>query len=275
GKVYHLKVHEVPDAGRTAKGVPIVNVINIQPDETVTTLMRIKDFSAANFLFFTTRLGRVKRVNLSQFQSVRASGLIAIGLEPADELAWVRMTNGDQDVILITEKGQAIRFHETDARAMGRPAAGVTGIRLAPKDRVIAFEVCGEDCDVLVIAARGLGKRTQTSLYPRQGRGGKGVQAMKLTSRTGDIVAAGMVKQDDTVMMMSNTGIVIRIPASQISRIGRATQGVTLMRLGENEQVVTMTIIEPKDESPDPMNALDGMNEHELSPASVNGTSPE
>jgi len=274
GKVYHLKVHEVPDAGRTAKGVPIVNVINIQPDETVTTLMRIKDFSSANFLFFTTRLGRVKRVNLSQFKSVRSSGLIAIGLEEPDELAWVRMTNGDEDVILITQKGQAIRFRETDARAMGRPAAGVSGIRLAPKDSVIAFEVCGTNCDVLVVAAKGLGKRTQSSLYPRQKRGGKGVQAMKLTSRTGDIVAAGMVKQDDTVMMMSNSGIVIRIPASQISRIGRSTQGVTLMRLGENEQVVTMTIIEPKDETPHPLQALDGINDSEPSPVSTNGTGP-
>jgi len=149
GKVYHLKVHELPDSGRTAKGVPIVNLMNIQPDETVTTMLRIKDFSSATYLFFTTKLGRVKRATLDQFQSVRSSGLIAIGLEQRDELAWVRMTGGADDIVLVTEQGQAIRFHESDARAMGRPAAGVIGIRLAPKDLVISSEV------VLPASARG------------------------------------------------------------------------------------------------------------------------
>ena len=276
GKVYHLKVHELPDAGRTAKGVPIVNLINIQPDETVTTLMRIKDFSSAKHLFFTTRLGRVKRVNLDQFQSVRSSGLIAIGLETGDELAWVRMTNGDEDVMLITEQGQAIRFKETDARAMGRPAAGVIGIRLDSKDRIIAFDVVKENRDVLLVAAKGLGKRTAVSQYPVQGRGGKGVTAMRLTPRTGLIVAAGMVTPEETVMMMSTSGIVIRIPASQISRIGRTTQGVTLMRLSDQEQVASMTIIEEKTESDayglDSLASLNGETSEKI-PA-TNGAKP-
>ncbi len=271
GKVYQLKVHELPDAGRTAKGVPIVNLMNIQPDETVTTMLRVKDFSSANYLFFTTRLGRVKRVNLDQFQSVRSSGLIAIGLEPGDELAWVRMTSGRDDVVLVTQGGQAIRFHETDARAMGRPAAGVSGIRLAPKDRVIAFEVVIPEHDLFIVAAKGLGKRTQTDQYPVQGRGGKGVTAMKLTERTGPIVAAGMVNSEQAVMMMNTAGIVIRIPAAQIPCIGRATQGVTLMRMAPAEQVVTMTIVEKKDEADD---ALPGLNGHGLELTGANGSKP-
>ncbi|MGH2559000.1 MAG: DNA gyrase subunit A [Thermomicrobiales bacterium] len=246
GKVYQIKVHELPDASRTAKGLPIINVINMQPDETVTTLMRVEDFSSAKYLFFTTRLGRVKRTNLDQFRSVRSSGLIAIGIEEGDELAWVRMTSGSDNVVLITENGQAIHFKETDVRPMGRPAAGVIGIRLGPSDRVIAFEVARPGADLLVVSARGLGKRTAIAQYRSQGRGGKGVQAMKLTAKTGKIVAAGMADAEDTVMLMNSGGHVIRMPAAQISRIGRTTQGVTLMRLGPKEQVASMTIVEPK-----------------------------
>lgn len=249
GKVYQVKVHELPDAGRTAKGLPIINVINMQPDETVTTLLRIDDFTSANYLFFATRQGTVKRVSLDQFQSVRSSGLIAITLDAGDELAWVKMTSGKDDVILVTQHGQAIRFKETDVRAMGRPAAGVIGIRLGSSDRVIAFEVIEPGGDLLVVAANGLGKRTSVDQYPSQGRGGKGVTAMKLSPKTGDIVAAGMVRPEQTVVMLSTGGQVIRIPASQISRIGRATQGVTLMRLGAKETVASMTVVDPKSET--------------------------
>jgi DNA gyrase subunit A len=247
GRVYQLKVHELPDASRTAKGLPIVNVINMQPDESVTTLLKVSDFSAAKYLFFTTRLGRVKRTNLDQFKAVRSTGLIAISLDDNDELVWVRQTEGDNSVILVTSDGQAIRFDETDVRPMGRPAAGVIGIRLDQGDEVIAFEVVDSERDLLVVAARGLGKRTPIDQYRSQGRGGKGIQAMRLTNRTGKIVAAGMVSPEDAVMLMNTSGIAIRIAADSISRIGRTTQGVTLMRLGKNEEVVSMTVIEPKD----------------------------
>jgi DNA gyrase subunit A len=261
GKVYQVKVHELPDASRTAKGLPIINVINIQPDETVTTLLRVRDFTEATYLFFTTRLGRVKRTTLSQFQSVRSSGLIAIGLEPKDELAWVRMTSGEDNVVLVTQKGQAIQFKETDVRAMGRPAAGVIGIRLAPKDRVIAFEVVRDGGDLLVVAQKGLGKRTPISQFRSIHRGGKGVTAMRLTDKTGDIIAAAMAEPDDTIMMMNTSGVVIRIPVAQISRIGRATQGVTLMRLGAGEQVASMTVVERKEEpEPQQLGELNGVD---------------
>ncbi len=273
GKVYHLKVHELPDSGRTAKGVPIVNLMNIQPDETVTTMLRIKDFSSATYLFFTTKLGRVKRATLDQFQSVRSSGLIAIGLEQGDELAWVRMTGGADDIVLVTEQGQAIRFHESDARAMGRPAAGVIGIRLAPKDLVISSEVVLPDHDLLVVAAKGLGKRTRTAQFPLQSRGGKGVAAMKLTARTGKIVAAGMVNSNQAVMMMNTGGTVIRIPAAQIPSIGRATQGVTLMRMAQDELVATMAIVEEKDEPED--DGLSPTNGHSVELTGGNGAVPQ
>ena len=263
GKVYQVKVHELPDSGRTAKGLPIVNIINMQPDETVTTLLPVRDYSSAKYLFFTTRLGQVKRTSLEQFQSVRSTGLIAIGLEPNDELAWVRMTSGSDEICLVTQKGQAIRFAETDARAMGRPAAGVIGIRLAAGDRVIASEVVQPEHDLFVIAEKGLGKRTPFSQFSRINRGGKGVTAMRLTDKTGDIVGAGVVTGDENVVMMSTAGQVIRIPVEQISRIGRATQGVTLMRMPGKEKIATMTIVDGRVESdgaPDPT-----MNGRELS----------
>ena len=248
GRVYHVKVHELPDAGRTAKGLPFVNIINLQPDETVTTLLRVEDFSSASHLFFTTRLGTVKRVNLKQFQAVRSSGLIAISIDPGDELAWVRMTTGDEDIVLITEKGQAIRFGEQDVRAMGRPAAGVRGIRLAEGDRVIASEVVEPDKDLFLISAKGMGKRTALTEYRRQGRGGRGVTAMRLTEKTGDIVAASMVREDQMLAIINSAGHVIRIPVEQVRRIGRVTQGVTIMRLKPADTIVSLAVIDPRSE---------------------------
>jgi DNA gyrase subunit A len=247
GRVYQLKVHELPDASRTAKGLPIVNVLNMQPDETVTTLLKVREYDPNNYLFFTTNLGRVKRVSVDQFKSVRSNGMIAINLDEGDELAWVRETDGESDVILVTTGGQAIRFHESDVRPMGRPAAGVIGIRMDGDDRVIAFEVIEPDHDLLVVSERGLGKRTHIDQYRSQGRGGKGIQAMRLTSRTGKIVSAAMVHPDDAVMLMNSSGVAIRIAANQVSLIGRTTQGVTLMRLADDQTIASMTVIEPKD----------------------------
>jgi DNA gyrase subunit A len=258
GRVFQVKVHELPDAGRTAKGLPIINVIAMQPDESVTTLMKVKEYPASSYLFFTTRLGQVKRTSLDQFASVRSTGLIAIGIEPGDELAWVRITNGSDEVVLVTEGGQAIKFPETDVRPMGRPAAGVIGIRMAPGDRVIASEVVDSNSDLLVVSQKGLGKRTAIDEFRGQGRGGKGVTAMKLTPKTGQIVAAAMVKPDQTVVMINSGGQVIRIPVGQISRIGRATQGVQLMRIGQGDSVVSATVVDPRTEQELPVGELDG-----------------
>lgn len=252
GRVYQLKVHELPDSGRTAKGVPIVNLINMQPDETVTTLMKVRDYEAGQYLFFTTRLGRVKRTELTQFRSVRSSGLIAIGVDAEDELAWVRMTSGKDDVMLVSQGGQAIRFQESAVRPMGRPAAGVIGIRLNAGDRVIASEAVVAGKDLLVVAQRGLGKRTSTDHFITKGRAGKGVTAMKLTNRTGSIVGAGMVNDDEDLMLMSTAGKVIRLHINQIPTIGRQTQGVILMKFAADEAVATIAIVEKKDDEADP-----------------------
>jgi DNA gyrase subunit A len=260
GKVYQIKVHELPDAGRTAKGLPIVNVINMQPDETVTTMLPVRDYSSSAYLFFTTRLGQVKRTSLNLFQSVRSTGMIAIGLEPGDDLAWVRPTSGKDHMVLITRQGQAIRFDEKDARPMGRPAAGVIGIRMAKGDVVIASEVVQPGKDLLVVAAKGLGKRTALDQYPSHRRGGKGVTAMRLTPKTGEIVAASMVSPDQNVLLMNSSGQVIRIPVAQISLIGRATQGVTLMRLTGNDTVRSITVTDAKADD----NGI-SLNGHELS----------
>ena len=258
GKVFQVKVHELPDAGRTAKGLPIVNIVSMLPDETVTTFLNIRDFSTANYLFFTTRMGTVKRVALDQFKAVRSNGLIAIGLDEGDELVWVRMSSGSDDVVLSTKLGQAIRFSEDDVRPMGRPAAGVRGIRLDPGDQVIASEVSSEGSDLLVISANGFGKRTALKQFPRQRRGGKGVTAMKRTEKTGDLVGAQMVRPDQTVMLMSSSGQVIRMPAEQISLIGRATQGVTVMKPKRNEVVVTVTISDPAIDRAEENGSLNG-----------------
>ena len=248
GSVYQLKVHEIPDSGRTAKGLPVVNLISLKPDETVTTLMRVRDFNEGAYLFFTTRLGRVKRTNLNQFKAVRSSGLIAISLDEGDELAWVRMTTGLDEIMLITEGGQSIVFsEETEVRPMGRQAAGVGGIRLGVGDRVIAFEVVQPDHDIVLVASKGLGKRTALSDFPRQGRNGKGVTAMRLTDRTGKIVAAGMVHDDDEMVLMSSKGKIIRSKVRDIRRIGRATQGVQLMKITGNDEVASLAVIEPRD----------------------------
>nr|MBA3414506.1 DNA gyrase subunit A [Chloroflexia bacterium] len=247
GKVYHLKVHELPDASRTARGVPIINLVNMQPDETVTTLLKVKDFSSAKHLFFTTRLGRIKRTSLDQFQSVRSSGLIAIGLDEQDELAWVRMTSGKNDIVLVTVAGQAIRFDENDVRSMGRQAAGVIGIRLGKGDRIVSSEVVHDGHDLFIVAARGFGKRTRLQSFKRQARGGKGVTAMRLTPKTGRIVSAAMITSEHEVAMMSSAGKLIRIPGAQIPCIGRATQGVTLMRMDDDELVVAMTASLPQE----------------------------
>ena len=247
GRVYHLKVHELPDSSRTAKGLPIQNVLNLQPDETVATMLTTKEFDASRYLFFATRQGTVKRVSLEQFQSRRSNGLIAISLDDSDELAWVRETDGQSDVILVTRNGMAIRFNETDVRPMGRPAAGVIGIRMDKDDYVIAFDPVKEDYELLVVSEHGLGKRTPIQEYRVQGRGGKGIQAMRITARTGKIAGAAMVTEEYTLVMMNSAGVVIKLQAGDVRRIGRTTQGVKLQRLKDDQTIQSVTAEAPRD----------------------------
>ncbi len=248
GRVYHLKVYDIPESSRTSKGLPVVNLIGLHPNETITTLLPVADFSAASYLFMCTRNGRIKRTTLEQFSAVRSSGLIAIGLDDDDSLAWVRMTSSDDDLILVSSGGRAIRFHESDARPMGRTAAGVIGIRMADGEQVVAAEVVLPDADLLVISEHGFGKRTSLDEFRVQRRGGNGVSAMKLSQRNGPLAAARVVDETDSVMLVTERGMVIHVPAHQISRIGRATQGVSVMRLAGGDRVASITPINAEEE---------------------------
>jgi DNA gyrase subunit A len=254
GRVFQVKVYELPDAGRTAKGIPIINVISIQPNENITTLLPVSKFAEGHYLFMCTRGGTVKRTALSEFASVRSSGLIAISLDDDDELAWVRMTSGDDEMILVTERAKAIRFHEDDVRAMGRPARGVRGIQLASGDRVIAVEVIDTATaafDLLVVSDNGFGKRTALTEFNDQHRGGQGVTAMKLGSKNGRVAGALIVQPAQEVMLISSSGVVIRTRVDQISRYGRQTQGVAVMKLTPGAHVASLTALSERDEESD------------------------
>ncbi|MCS7051400.1 MAG: DNA gyrase subunit A, partial [Thermomicrobium sp.] len=242
GRVFQLPAYELPDTSRTARGLPIHNLLHFQPGEEVTTLLPVRDFGAATFLFLCTRQGRVKRVHLSEFSNVRASGLIAMSLDADDELAWVRPTSGSDEVILVTAHGQAIRFSETDVRPMGRQAGGVIGIRLEENDRVVAAEVVDPGADLLIVSCFGYGKRTALDEFRLQGRGGSGVIAMKVTARTGLVAAATVAQEEDTAVLVSRRGRLIAIPVHQIPRLGRSTQGVGLMRLQEGDEIASVAV---------------------------------
>ena len=272
GRVFQVKVHELPDAGRTAKGVPIINLISILPNEAIATMLPVRDFSEGSYLFFCTRKGRIKRTSLDQFSSVRSSGLIAIGLDDDDELAWVRTTSGDDEIILVTEQAKSIRFHEEDARPMGRPAAGVHGIKLAAGDRVMAADVIDavtRECDLLTVSDSGFGKRTRLKEFNRQYRGGQGVTAMKLTAKNGKVAGAYIVNSDQELMLISTAGVVIRMPVSQISRYGRQTQGVSVMRLSNGEKVASLTVLSERADESDAL--IDTLSEMDAADVQGNG----
>ncbi|MCC6628830.1 MAG: DNA gyrase subunit A [Chloroflexi bacterium] len=244
GRVFVLKAHELPDASRTAKGMPVINFIAIQPDERVTTVLAVSDFDAAQYLVMCTRGGTIKRTVLSAYAAVRANGLIAINLDSGDELLWVRLTTGRDQIIISTRGGMAIRFTESDVRPMGRTAAGVIAIKLAAGDQVAAMDVVDLKKDLLVVSELGYGKRTPLTDYRLQGRAGSGVITMKLTDKTGRIVSARVVDDSDHLMLISAKGTVIRIDLANVRRIGRGTQGVRLQRLADGARVAS---VEPID----------------------------
>jgi len=243
GKAFQIKVHELPDASRTAKGTPIIQLINIQQDETVTTLLAVKDYKTSAFLTMVTKNGRIKRTELKAFASVRSSGLIALGLDEGDELRWVRVTSGEDYMILVTRKGMAIRFNESDARAMGRTAAGVHAISLRAGDSLVSADAIAanrvKDHFLFVMAQDGMGKRTKVADFPIQKRAGLGVIAMKVTARTGDVVCAGIVETTDELIFVSANGIVMRTKVESLRVIGRATQGVIIMRMDDGDRVAS------------------------------------
>jgi len=240
GKVYRLKVHEIPEAGRQAKGTAIVNLLYIGGDEKISAVIPVKEFDPEQYLIMATSHGLVKKTSLDKYDTSRRDGIIAIFLNEEDHLVDVKLTSGEEQIVLATRKGQAIRFPEEQARPMGRNTRGVKGISLAPKDEVVGMEIVRPEANLLTVTANGFGKRTLLTEYRSQTRGGKGIINIKVNKRNGLVVAVQMIKSDEEIMMVSAEGIVIRFNAEDISKIGRATQGVTLMRLDKGDTVVAV-----------------------------------
>jgi DNA gyrase subunit A len=238
GKVYRLKVHELPLGSRQSKGRAIVNLLPFRQGETVRAVIQTRSFEEAKYLVFATKNGIVKKTELATYNTpLRSDGIIAIKMREGDELVGVRHSTGNDDVLMVSRKGQAIRFNEQDARAMGRDASGVQGMRLRSGDEVIAVEIAKDDADLLVVTENGYGKRTPIREYPRKGRGGLGVKTVHLTESKGNLAGSRVVRDGYQVMLISNAGTVIRMPVDGIRRMGRSTQGVIVMRLREGEQV--------------------------------------
>lgn len=249
GKVYSERVFRIPDADRTARGVPIINILNVGPSETITAAVAVPDFKAANFCTMATRSGKIKRVALEEFEAVRPSGLIAMGLADEDALGWVRLTSGKDEVILVTEMGKALRYSEAEVRSMGRPAAGVKAISMKAGDKVTSMEVLERGGDLLVVSEKGIGKRTPLKGYPVKGRATGGVLTTdaKALDIIGRIAGARVVQKKDELTIISSNGKVIRTRVEDIKRAGRATRGVRLMNLGEGDSVATLARIAAAD----------------------------
>jgi len=249
GRAFQLKVYELPDKDRTARGVPVANVIAAEPGERVGAILTLPAGRVDGYIVMATTRGTIKRTPLYDFRNVRRSGLIAIGLADDDELAWVHLSAGDEDMMLVTTDGRAIRFQQEDVRSMGRPAAGVRGIRLHSDDRVVAMGLVCEQGDLLVVTEEGYGKRTALAEYPTHGRGGGGVATIRPGDRIGPIVAAAVTHDSiGEMILMSGGGKIIRQPIDTVPRLGRATQGVRLMRLNEGDSVVSMAFLRDGEE---------------------------
>ncbi len=249
GKVYKAKGYEIPEYGRTAKGIPAINFLGINNDEKIQAIISTRgETKESDHLFFTTRMGTVKRTAFSEFENIRTSGLKAIVLNEDDELINVAVTHGSDHIVIGTRLGYAVSFHEEDARSMGRAAAGVRGVRLREDDYVVGMDILNEDSEVLVITENGYGKRTAASEYAIRGRGGKGVKTVNITDKNGPLVGLKTVQGEEDIMMITTNGVVIRFHAKNISQTGRATQGVRLMRLEDDVFVSTLAKVEPEED---------------------------
>ena len=249
GKVYSEKAWQIPDASRTAKGVSIFNLINMGANEKITATVTVPDFDQAEYLIMLTRKGRIKRTNLSEFASVRPSGLIALSLDTDDELGWVKMTEGNDEMILVTKSGQAIRFHEDDVRSMGRTAAGVGAMRLRGTDELRGMDVVDPEADLLVVTEKGFAKRTRLSEYNLQRRNGSGVRTLaKTITKTGALVTGRVVTDDGDITLISRDGITLRTPIKTVSQQGRSTSGVRVMNLKGDDIVASVAILAQNEE---------------------------
>jgi len=238
GRVYWQKVHQIPDAGPNSRGKPIVNLLPLEAEERVQAVLPVRDYGGDRYVFFATRRGTVKKTPLSEFAFQLQKGKIAIGLDEGDALVDVKLTDGQRDVMLFASNGKAVRFDESEVRSMGRTATGVRGIRLAPTEQVVSLIIAEGEGDVLTATARGYGKRTPLTEYPKKGRGTQGVIAIQCSERNGSLVAALQIDATHELMLVSNQGTLVRTRASEVARVGRNTQGVTLIRLPPEEALV-------------------------------------
>jgi DNA gyrase subunit A len=246
GRCFWLKVHEIPLAGRAAKGKPVVNLINVSADTTIRAMVPVREFSDKQFLMFATQLGTVKKSGLNEYGNPRSTGIKAIKIEAGDQLIDVQITEGNNDIVLATKYGLSIRFHEKDVREMGRDTTGVKGVELSAGDEVKGMVVIKRDATLLVVTARGMGKCSPIEEYRVQKRGGKGILTLNRTEKTGEVVALKEVLPDDELMLITKQGVVIRMPVKGIRVSGRNTQGVKLVHLDEGDIVcdVARVVIE-------------------------------
>ena len=271
GKVHWLKVYQLPLASRIARGKAVVNLLQLQPDERISTVVPIRRFEIDRYLIMATKFGVVKKTSLQAYSNPRQAGIIALNLDDGDELIRVGVTQGDQDILLGTRKGLSIRFNEADARSIGRTARGVKGIRLATDDEVIGMEVLSPDSTILTVSESGYGKRTAESEYRTQSRGGKGLINLRVTAKTGPVMGILQVFDEDDVMIMSDQGNLVRLPVRDIRSIGRNTQGVRLINLGPDQRLVGAVRIE-EDEEEDAAPTDDAGEGGPLPPVSPNGS---
>jgi DNA gyrase subunit A len=243
GKVYRLRAHEIPERDRTAKGLPIVNLLPLAPDERIQAVIDTRNYETGRFLFFATRQGIVKKTLFTEYDSSRRDGLIALNLRNRDELVRVIQASGDDDIFMVSRKGMTIRFSETEVRPMGRAAAGVIGMRLRAGDEVVSCDVARDDASILIVTESGYGKRTQLDRFNRQGRGGQGVMGIRLTGKKGQVVDAFMVGIDDEIFAVSSGGITIRMPVREISSQGRDATGVRVIALDDGQTLATVAPI--------------------------------
>ena len=248
GRVYRLKGYEIPEYGRTAKGLPIVNLLKLDEGESIQTIINVEqDRSDEAYLFFTTRQGLVKRTNVAEFSNIRQNGLKALNLRDEDELINVFLTDGNTDVIIGTKYGYSVRFNEAVVRNMGRSATGVRGVNLREGDKVVGASVVTDQDEVLIITEKGYGKRTMAGEYPTKGRAGKGIKTANITEKNGPLAGLLTVKGDEDLMIITDTGVMIRTSVGNISQTGRSTQGVKVMRLDQDAKIVTFTTVQPDD----------------------------
>lgn len=249
GRVYRLKGYEIPEYGRTAKGLPIVNLLKLDEGETIQTVINAKSDEASenNHLVFVTRQGLVKRTKESEFKNIRQNGLIALKLREGDELINVFLTTGNEEIIIGTKFGYSVRFKENTIRSMSRMAAGVKGVTLRDGDQVVGAAAITDDQEVLIITEKGYGKRTSATEYPTKGRGGKGIKTANITDKNGHLAGIATVSGNEDIMVMTDTGVIIRTAVANISQTGRATQGVKVMRLDNSARIVTFALVEPEE----------------------------